>query len=1106
MVKKGGKPARGGAKRAHSRMRRRFVAGLLAAVLFVTGAVGVGPLSGGPQVVRADEDDEDKGTVAKVTGKVLNGIKAYGKESAVDAMLEVGNAIDEGTGTNAGSEITGFIYSYVLEKNSTASKLDKITVLCEGILDEISETQNLIQDTATRTDAMIAGSDLDTAMTNMDNEWKSSVTNIINGSSNKKSYDFDNPMKKYEAYLKAARSYRKNNASKEKVDSAEAEFHSALASAYSSSGSGGDKAIQDMLTDTDGRMNGAMIATLQALIDKLDPVEGGDNYVDKAAKLAYKKYAFSQDQYRLITGEMDKWIEEITKFEMMYEEYLAWQGRYLKEHGETELLTNTYPGYLTTLAATNVNFQDELAAMLGRDITMSNTPSIKLRYAQFFKPEDAGARKDASQKSGWTAEQTFSMCSSGYHSSIDSSYYKEKKYKNDECDTTSQHDKSETYESFYRVGVVKNGGVDLYGILDKKMPLNNLDWNNNKSFGADQHLMSCDWANFTNQYYMGKQYFSTVGRDSLSKLTDIFGNSGVMALSGNTPAEYLSPYVKSGSVLYALLSDFDIRHKSTGTTGYTDFYGLRLDSQNAGTSFSADKLEGDKVQKISNQYYTLLTRITDTKNAPTVTIKYGREEERTAGSLMEVKLSPARGYRVASLKWIRHDKMNPDAAKDVEEVILDDDAARNLVADENGDIYMNIPVPYTDATLEMKTTADTDHQYVNVDNAVDPNYPDTEKTGKASVYQGYSVMPGTQLMLKINLQPGYLMKDVTLVRHTAGGDVTETLLDQETIAQMENMWGHTTTLGDSSIERFAQWYFAAPDTDATVHYELMEDAKYELSFICTPNDGVAYKNVYIDGELWKNIVDNSSDKETYTARVPAGKRKLEFYVRVYPGDCTKYGPYVPSSLKIIQHKSSGDETQTIFGPDDVGSLEWVNDDSSKKVDPYDVKADRYTWIETEVDVEADTEVKFTQVKSKTKTSGKVDYQKSGEGEATATGVKDKDIKKLEIPDTVVIEGETLKVTSIDPKAFKDLEKLEEVILGKHIEAIGKKAFHGAKRLKTLKILSKKLKKAKVMAALHGSEIEDLTVPKSVLKKYKKFLTKAHTRAKHDLSVDTDEDE
>lgn len=1148
MAKKVTKTAHGGAYRAHSRMRRRFVAGLLAAVLFVTGAVGAGPLSGGPQVVRADEDAKVRGVVSKVSGKVLNGIKAKGKHAAVSAMLEVGDAVDEGTGTNAGSEITGFIYTYVLGKDSTLSKLNEIIGLCNDILDEIAETQALTKDTATHTQSMIADQDVTYASDQMKAEWTNSVDDIIKGSSKDRAgFNLYHSMEQYEAYMQAARDYHDNKVSKTDVDNAENAFHSALASAYSSSGSGGEAAIRQMLTDADGRMNGAMVDTFQALIDKLDPTSV-DNYVDKAAKLAYTEYAFSQDQYRFITGEMDKWIEAITKFEMMYEEYLAWQGRYLKENGETAFLTSTYPDYLETLAAKNVNFQNKLAAMLDRNITMCDSPSIKLKYDQFFKPEDAGAQKDASKNGGWTKEKAFTMTyDPAAVSYVGKSIYKNNGYKEKECDTTSRRNKASDSADLYRVGVVTNGGVDVYGIMTAAYELNGLDHKNDISMSPDQHLFSCDWYNFTHYFCHGNARYSTVGKDELSKLTNLFGNSIVMAHNDNTPTKYLSPYISSSGTLYALLDSFDINHKSGTSTGYTDFYGLRLDAQNAGTSFSATKLKGKDVQDESKEKYTVIARQTD-KTVTVVpsgddgkilydkTVQFNGKSYATCapGDTLSVKISLKKGYRVNSLKWVRHDDLDEDkiwdqqSIWDTEEVIVDKDSARSLVKDEDGSVSMDIPAPYTSATLALTTTKD-DSNYVTLDCQDDTDHPDTDTMGHIAWSDGSSstkVLSGKSVSLRMKVCAGYQIKSLTMVQRTANGDVSDVLLDGQTAANLKTSDGKS-IFGETDVNRECLYTIMAPAANATVKLELERVVPEPMgdngpTDENTPTDGDTPTD---DAEPANNIPEHEVQVSLYSEHyasfyqpvvgdehhpafngrdywhIQSGVGKLHFIAQI-----SQYGSAIPDSLTITQHTDKGDVTETIFDETNFDQLNWTNEAGTKEVDPWDTSVSRWLTIDRDFDYEYDTEVDFLGKTAPTTTSGKVDYQQTGKGEAAATGVKDEDIKKLEIPDTIEIKGETLKVTSIDPEAFKGLEKLEEVILGKHIESIGKKAFHGAKRLKALKILSKKLKKAKVEAALHGSEIEDLTVPKSVLKKYKKFLTKLHTKSKHDLFVDSDEDD
>lgn len=63
--------------------------------------------------------------------------------------------------------------------------------------------------------------------------------------------------------------------------------------------------------------------------------------------------------------------------------------------------------------------------------------------------------------------------------------------------------------------------------------------------------------------------------------------------------------------------------------------------------------------------------------------------------------------------------------------------------------------------------------------------------------------------------------------------------------------------------------------------------------------------------------------------------------------------------------------------------------------------------------------------------------------AEVTGTGKKDAGTITIPATVKAGGETYKVTAIADKAFKSMEKLTEVTIGKHIARIGKKKHSAA---------------------------------------------------------------
>lgn len=71
--------------------------------------------------------------------------------------------------------------------------------------------------------------------------------------------------------------------------------------------------------------------------------------------------------------------------------------------------------------------------------------------------------------------------------------------------------------------------------------------------------------------------------------------------------------------------------------------------------------------------------------------------------------------------------------------------------------------------------------------------------------------------------------------------------------------------------------------------------------------------------------------------------------------------------------------------------------------------------------------------------------------------KNKKIKKLTIPATITVGNTKCKVTSIANKALKGCTKLESVTIGKNMTTIGKNAFDGDKKLKTITFKSKTIK-------------------------------------------------
>lgn len=101
-------------------------------------------------------------------------------------------------------------------------------------------------------------------------------------------------------------------------------------------------------------------------------------------------------------------------------------------------------------------------------------------------------------------------------------------------------------------------------------------------------------------------------------------------------------------------------------------------------------------------------------------------------------------------------------------------------------------------------------------------------------------------------------------------------------------------------------------------------------------------------------------------------------------------------------------------------------------------------------------------------------------------------KKLTIPATVKINGDSYKVTQIDKKAFYKNKKLTQIVIGKNVTLIGKQAFFGSSKLKKIDIKTNKLKKIGTKAFAKLSKKVRIYVPKKKVKDYTAKIKKAKT--------------
>ena len=126
----------------------------------------------------------------------------------------------------------------------------------------------------------------------------------------------------------------------------------------------------------------------------------------------------------------------------------------------------------------------------------------------------------------------------------------------------------------------------------------------------------------------------------------------------------------------------------------------------------------------------------------------------------------------------------------------------------------------------------------------------------------------------------------------------------------------------------------------------------------------------------------------------------------------------------------------------------------------------------------------------TATVGALKYKLDGSA-ATVTGPKSKNAKKLTIPATIKVEGETYKVTAIKASAFKGLKKLTTLVIGANVKTIGKNAFLKCAKLKSITIKTAKLTTKTVGANAFKGVYKKATVkvPAKKLKAYKTLLVK-----------------
>nr|MCR5100380.1 Ig-like domain-containing protein [Butyrivibrio sp.] len=160
-----------------------------------------------------------------------------------------------------------------------------------------------------------------------------------------------------------------------------------------------------------------------------------------------------------------------------------------------------------------------------------------------------------------------------------------------------------------------------------------------------------------------------------------------------------------------------------------------------------------------------------------------------------------------------------------------------------------------------------------------------------------------------------------------------------------------------------------------------------------------------------------------------------------------------------------------------------------------------------------TGVKYSSGSTISDSSTGSSYTVTSDSTVTYEAPKNKNVKKVTIPNTVTIDGVTYDVTAIDGNAFKNCKKLKSVSIPSNIQTIGNNAFTNCSKLKKVTLpknvtkigkntfkgcssLSKIVIKSKNVSSIGKNAFKNISsnavidVPNNKIKAYKKLLKKA----------------
>lgn len=676
-----------------------------------------------------------------IATQVLDKLVECGLRFACMASAELADSLENERGKEAVSLITQWAFMSPEEVASVECQ-----ELCKEILDELAQIEIEMADYTTALQSMLSEEFAEVSFQDLNTQWESDVEKVIQtcGASSLV-YGFNDFGSEsntsinsiYLDYMNTAFACVNGEKTAQDVNNAR---EALITEIYNDVYAGGDP---DTLTDNNkdsmfkgGRVNQKFETAIQTLSDNLVNSTGmGTSVAGEAAIFSYEYFPYSHQQYQYVYATVEKQILMILQMEMIYNEYLSYQGEYLKNlYDNGEIDYSVWNGYLS-LQDTFGGKINYAATKMGKvfDTQLSVTSSLSMSINDYMKPEDA---------------VSVSLTIDGYVDQIDYTKNPDKLQGWDSSVQNNSHlakkNNIEQNVNFHRVMAYGDDTPAVYYIIDQSqfasdLTIGTLDHKISIKGMTDIHEPSCDYMNLIKNMSDGANNFSCANKNTLNRLNSLI-NTNSFSISKNVMATYLYDYFpakKSGDT-YLLTASYNYAPQKgyLSPTAYEDIWFVNASSQKAGTALSATSINGEVIQTdpdnstaqgdkhaysvilannsdiySQNVHLSADTGIADVK----LTAKTGKNDTGDTKEIgndssaiipssnnITITFKPEIGYSIKALKCIRNN------ATQTETVIINENDVDLLSVDANGYYTFNYPMPYSNATFVIETSFDKD--------------------------------------------------------------------------------------------------------------------------------------------------------------------------------------------------------------------------------------------------------------------------------------------------------------------------------------------------------------------------------------------------------------